>query len=237
MVSMVNTAAFSRIKASITCAIVLAFLVAELVEDIPDYGKNIYKSAETVDYDEYEDQTGFPAGQGYEELTGRKEIFDAEKNYILKVDVKDLQPVKLYRKIQEETYYKNKFSKYIFANSNGGVGTYYIAKLKSGEKIIVFIDDRVFTVPKSGMVELPVASTDSITDPWVLSRLQNLTGLSEEELQYYVDTAGKWRQSTDGEKMSDKATVRGMVTFVIVVVPFGFLFAYIEKLGAKKENE
>lgn len=72
------------------------------------------------------------------------------------------------------------------------------------------------------------------TGSWALSRLQDLTGLSEKELQYYVDTAGKWRQSTDGEKMADQATTRGMLAFLIVVIPCGFLFTYIEKLGAKK---
>ena len=78
MVSMVSTAAFSRIKASITFAILLATFIACGGTLIPDYGKTIYKSAEPVDYEKYEDQTGYPAGAGYEELTSREEIIEAE---------------------------------------------------------------------------------------------------------------------------------------------------------------
>ena len=49
--------------------------------------------------------------------------------------------------------------------------------------------------------------------------------------------AGKWRESEDGQKIQDRATTRGMLTFLIVVIPCGFLFTYTEKLGAKKKNE
>ena len=232
---MASMATFSRIKAPIACAIILAFLVAGAVMDFPDYGKAIYKSAEAVDYDEYKDQTGFPAGEGYEELTSVEEINSAEKNYILKVDAKELEPLKLYREISEKKYYTRKFAKYI--GTDGGVGTFYVAKLKSGEKIIVFIDDRSFDIPKSGTVELPVASTKKMTNTEVVDFLQDTTGLSKDNLQYYVDTAGKWRESEDGQKIQDRATTRGMLTFLIVVIPCGFLFTYTEKLGAKKKNE
>ena len=78
-------ATFSRIKAPIACAIILAFFVAGAVMDFPDYGKAIYKSAEAVDYDEYKDQTGFPAGDGYEEMTSVEELFGSiiSKTFIL----------------------------------------------------------------------------------------------------------------------------------------------------------
>ena len=231
---MASMATFSRIKAPIACAIILAFFVAGAVMDFPDYGKAIYKSAEAVDYDEYKDQTGFPAGEGYEELTSVEEINSAEKNYILKVDAKELEPLKLYREISEKKYYTRKFAKYI--GTDGGVGTFYVAKLKSGEKIIVFIDDRSFDIPKSGTVELPVASTKKMTNTEVVDFLQDATGLSEENLQYYVDTAGEWRESEDGQKIQDKAVIRGMLAFLIVVIPCGFLFSYTEKREEKKNR-
>ena len=76
-----------------------------------------------------------------------------------------------------------------------------------------------------------------MTNTEVVDFLQDTTGLSKDNLQYYVDTAGKWRESEDGQKIQDRATTRGMLTFLIVVIPCGFLFTYTEKLGAKKKNE
>ena len=146
MVSMVSTAAFSRIKASITFAILLATFIACGGTLIPDYGKAIYKSAEPVDYEKYEDQTGYPAGAGYEH-----------------------------------------------GNTEGGVGTFYVAKLKDGQKMLIFIDDRAFTIPKSGIIELPVASTKKLKNEKVINKLAEYTGLSNDALTYYVDVAGKWR--------------------------------------------
>ena len=55
---------------------------------IPDYGREIYNNTAPVDYDEYTDQTGFPAGKGYEVLTSRKAIVENEKNYIIKNNIK-----------------------------------------------------------------------------------------------------------------------------------------------------
>ena len=71
-------ATFSRIKAPIACAIVLAAVLACGVMWIPDYGKDIYSETKAVDYDEYKDQTGFPAGNGYEELTKVEEIINTD---------------------------------------------------------------------------------------------------------------------------------------------------------------
>ena len=190
MVSMVSTAAFSRIKASITFAILLATFIACGGTLIPDYGKAIYKSAEPVDYEKYEDQSGYPAGAGYEH-----------------------------------------------GNTEGGVGTFYVAKLKDGQKMLIFIDDRAFTIPKSGIIELPVASTKKLKNEKVINKLAEYTGLSNDALTYYVDVAGKWREGEDGQKIEERAMERGVLTFILAVIPCGFLFNYIEKLGAKKENE
>ena len=66
---MTSMATFSRIKAPIACAIVLAAVLACGVMWIPDYGKDIYSETKAVDYNEYKDQRGFAAGNGYEELT------------------------------------------------------------------------------------------------------------------------------------------------------------------------
>ena len=141
---MTSMATFSRIKAPIACAIVLAAVLACGVMWIPDYGKDIYSETKAVDYDEYKDQTGFPAGNGYEELTKVEEIINTDHNYIVNVDTKDIKPANTYKDILGTTYYYKKSAKYIDSNTNGGVATFYVIKLKSGEKILALIDDRAF---------------------------------------------------------------------------------------------
>ena len=145
---MTSMATFSRIKAPIACAIVLAAVLACGVMWIPDYGKDIYSETKAVDYDEYKDQTGFPAGNGYEELTKVEEIINTDHNYIVNVDTKDIKPANTYKDILGTTYYYKKSAKYIDSNTNGGVATFYVIKLKSGEKILALIDDRAFTLPQ-----------------------------------------------------------------------------------------
>ena len=51
-----------------------------------------------------------------------------------------------------------------------------------------------------------------------------------------MDTAGEWRKSEDGQKIQDKAVTMGMLAFLIVVIPCGFLFTYIEKREEKKNR-
>ena len=237
MVSMVSTAAFSRGKASIVCAIILGAILGWCTANIPDYGRKIYSDTAPADYDKYTDQTGFPAGNGYRELSKRKDIVEAEDNYVVTVDAKDLESANLYKSILKSDYYYGKFSKYNNANVEGGVGTFYIAKLKSGDKVIVLIDDRTFKIPKSGTVKLPVASTKEMESTGFIEKLQELTGLAEENLDYYVDTTEAWRKSEEGQKIRERALTVCAVVFVGVAIICSFLFAYIEKLGAKKENE
>ena len=83
MVSMVSTAAFSRIKAPIACAIVVGGIFGWGMANIPDYGREIYNNTAPVDYDKYMDQTGFPAGNGYKELSNRADIIEAKENCVV----------------------------------------------------------------------------------------------------------------------------------------------------------
>ena len=234
---MTSMATFSRIKAPIACAIVLAAVLACGVMWIPDYGKDIYSETKAVDYDEYKDQTGFPAGNGYEELTKVEEIINTDHNYIVNVDTKDIKPANTYKDILGTTYYYKKSAKYIDSNTNGGVATFYVIELKSGEKILALIDDRAFTLPQTGCVELPVASTKRITNKTIINKLENSTGLSSEEVRYYVDTAGIWRKSPDGEKIKEEAQTKGAIVFIMVSIVGAFLFTYIEKREEKKQGE
>ena len=64
--------------------------------------------------------------------------------------------------------------------------------------MLIFIDDRAFTIPKSGIIKLPVASTKKLKNEKVLHKLAEITRLSQDELTYYVDVAGKWREGEDG---------------------------------------
>ena len=153
------------------------------------------------------------------------------------MDVKDLKSANMYKSILKSDYYYGKFSKYNNANTEGGVGTFYVAKLKSGDEVIVLIDDRTFTIPKSGTVKLPVASTKEMESTGFIEKLQELTGLAEEDLDYYVDTTEAWRKSEEGQKIRERALTVCAVVFVGVAIICSFLFTYIEKLGAKNQEK
>ena len=228
--------AFSRIKDSIACAIILGAILGGCIMIIPDYGREIYNNTAPVDYDEYKDQTGVPAGKGYEVLTSRKAIVENEKNYLIKIDVSNLESTKLYKAIGESNYYTNKFGKYTEGNIEGGVGTFYIAKLENGDKILVLIDDRTVTIPKSGAVELPVASTKPVDTSELADKLEEITGFTEDELTYYVDTTEAWRKSEAGEKIEERAIIIGGSVWVSVAIILSILFTYIEKMEEKKNG-
>ena len=169
-------------------------------------------------------------------MTKVEEIINTDHNYIVNVDTKDIKPANTYKDILGTTYYYKKSAKYIDSNTNGGVATFYVIKLKSGEKILALIDDRAFTLPQTGCVELPVASTKRITNKTIINKLENSTGLSSEEVRYYVDTAGIWRKSPDGEKIKEEAQTKGAIVFIMVSIVGAFLFTYIEKREEKKNR-
>lgn len=80
----------------------------------------------------------------------------------------------MYKEIGKSKYYTSKFAKYDRGNLKDGVGTFYIAKLVNGDKIPILIDDRTVTIPKSGVVELPVASTKPVNTMELEEKLEVL---------------------------------------------------------------
>ena len=231
---MTSMATFSRIKAPIACAIVLAAVLACGVMWIPDYGKDIYSETKAVDYDEYKDQTGFPAGNGYEELTKVEEIINTDHNYIVNVDTKDIKPANTYKDILGTTYYYKKSAKYIDSNTNGGVATFYVIKLKSGEKILALIDDRAFTLPQTGCVELPVASTKRITNKTIINKLEfhrTFFGGSKVLCGYSWDMEKKSRWRKNKRRGTDK---RGNSIYYGINCGSFLVYIYRKKGGKEK---
>ena len=70
-----------------------------------------------------------------------------------------------------------------------------------------------------------------------IEKLQELTGLAEEDLDYYVDTTEAWRKSEEGQKIRERALTVCAVVFVGVAIICSFLFTYIEKLGAENQEK
>lgn len=200
-----------RIVEAFEIALILMAVCSWLLSVIPNYGRSIYNQAQKVDYDKYTDQSGYPAGDGFEELTTYDEIKKNKYNYITEVDAEDLTPISVYKSLQEDEYYKRKFAVYD-DEKDGGTATFYTAKLKSGEKVIVLIDDRTFTIPESGRITLPVARTGIIEYTSILDAMMEETGLMKDEVRYYVDVAGVWRKGPEGSK------IEGRIRFVMNVM-------------------
>ncbi len=97
----------------------------------------------------------------------------------------------------------------------------------------VLIDDRTFTIPKSGTVKLAVASTKEMESTGFIEKLEELTGLAEDDLNYYVDTTEVWRRSRK-DRIERKASTVCAIVYVGVAIICSFLFTYLEKIGKKK---
>ena len=67
-------------------------------------------------------------------------------------------------------------------------------------------------------------------------KLEEITGFTEDELTYYVDTTEAWRKSEAGEKIKDRAIIIGGSVWVSVAIILSILFTYIEKREEKKNG-
>lgn len=85
-------------------------------------------------------------------------------------------------------------------------------------------------------MKLPVAGTKEMESTGFIEKLQELTRLAEEDLDYYVDTTEAWRRSEEGQRIRERALTVCAVVFVGVTIICSFLFTYIEKKEEKKNG-
>lgn len=223
---------FNRMPDEVQFIIITGAFIVFLVAAIPhSFEKKAYRNTPSVNYEKYEDQAGYPAGEGFTDI---KSVADMEelKNFTITVDVKILTPTHKYRSILDKSYY-GKIMRQIQNSTVHGIGQYYTVVLESGEKIIVFVDDFAVDIPKSGTVTLPVAKKmymNTISDTF--REIQKEQQISEENISWYVDTTGNWRKSEQAKTIEGSRFRVGLLTFVLVAVIESILFALEKKRHA-----
>lgn len=83
---------------------------------------------------------------------------------------------------------------------------------------------------------MPVASTKKMDKMSAVNMLGEITGLSDEQLYYYVDTAGKWRDSDDGQMIKNRALIISCIEFILGSIVLSVLFIFLEKRAEKNKE-
>lgn len=204
-------AAFYRLKDGIFLGIVFAAFMCSAVTYLPNYQRYAYDKTPYVKYDKYDQRiAGYPAlEEGFPMVNSVQDVMDNKKyNFLLKIDMKDLKPINRYYGIKSKYIYTSNFRRNIENNQEGGVCQFFVAKLNSGESVMVLIDDTTFRLPESGMVTLPVARYRSAN---LTSWFEKPDEISNDNFKWYIDTAGCWRE---GKEASKAETVRNIIMVI-----------------------
>lgn len=198
--------------------IITGVFIACLFAAIPHhFEKAAYRDTPAVSYEKYQDQAGYPAGSGFTDVKSVDDMEDLE-NFTITLDVNDLTPTHKYRTILDKSYC-GKIMRQIQNSTVNGIGQYYTAVLESGEKILVFVDDFALDLPKKGVITLPVAKKmymNTVSDTF--REIQKEQQIPEENINWYVDTAGNWRNSAEAKAINGRRYFVGFLIFVLVAV-------------------
>ena len=90
---------------------------------------------------------------------------------------------------------------------------------KCGHEPLVFVDDFALDLPKKGVITLPVAKKmymNTVSDTF--REIQKEQQIPEENINWYVDTAGNWRNSSEAKAINGRRYFVGFLIFVLVAV-------------------
>lgn len=148
---------FNIKKDEFAVGFIIAVLLTFFFVIVPNYQKYAYRATEPKAYDKYENYAGYPAAEGFPVIESLDALDAVKKrNFTITLDVSELIPLDFYMNIVERTYSTNGFMRMINNNDFGGVGRFFIAKLASGEQVLVFLDDTTIELPDEGKVTLPI---------------------------------------------------------------------------------
>lgn len=209
--------AFFRLSDLNFVQIVLSAFVAFSVWFFPNYQQFFYQNTEVREYNEYHDNTGYPAGEGYMEI---QSVADMENlnNFTITLDVEQLEETGYYPYLTQDGYVRGAVGRFLMNNCENGIGQMFVATLASGERIMVLLDDTTIGLPKEGTVTLPVGKCVSCSMGHNVTALQKELGLSESCTGWYVDAAGNWRESAEAKGALYWGFLVAMIGVVITCV-------------------
>lgn len=209
--------AFYRLGDKAFICLVSSAFIAFFLAYIPNYQKWAYERTIPIAYDKSSDHSGYPEGGGYPEVHSIEEI-KQHNNFIIRIDVADLEPVDVYESICSDGYSTNKRWRIFSPDEEGGIGRYFIAKLESGEKVVLLLDDTVLDFPKSGIMTLPVGKVNKGYYEKVLNEVYARAEVDEESKNWYINMAEAWRKGRESKKMQGKQGNILVAAFIICML-------------------
>lgn len=209
--------AFYRLGDKALACLVSSAFIALILAYVPNYQKWAYQHTIPVAYDKYNDHSGYPEGGGYTAVHSIEEIKQHD-NFIIRIDVADLEPVDVYEGIRSDGYSTKKLWRILNPDEKGGIGRYFIATLESGERIVLLLDDTVLHFPKTGIMTLPVGKVNEKYYKEVLDEVYARVDLDEESKGWYVNMAEAWRKGRESKKMEGKQGNILVAAFIICMV-------------------
>lgn len=227
--------AFVRMRDEYAVALIMAVILTFFVAFIPNYQKYAYRDTEPLMYSPImkTDSVGYPAAENFQTVSSVEDIVEAKDTYFtMEIDRADLTPMDLYVYLKKRTFSTNGFMRIINNNDFGGVGRLFVAKLESGEEVIVLLDDTTIELPKKGVVRLPIGKSVKVNTDEIKELLRDKSGLAN--VESYIDMAGTWRQSEAAQKVEN-------IRYLIMVVTFigswiGFTIGFAKLLNKEKKK-
>ena len=218
-----------RLNMNIQFSIILALFFAALVGFVPNYERLIYLQTESVKYGNFQNHSGYPAGDDVPKLKSRGEIMEEHYGYTLTVDAKNITPLHIFLGLSDNTVSKSAFKRFLNRDDNQkAYGQLYSVVLENGDTMIVLLDDYAVKLQQSGTVKLPIGKTEkmgNVTKEYLTEKYY----FSDDELAYYIDMASGWRKSNIAERIVTVRLSISLVTFIIVAFVTYFITTRIER--------
>lgn len=224
----------SRIRSDILVKIIISIIIAIIVGIVPNYQRSIYKKLEPLTTEDVEKLTpqfamGYLPADGSHNVSSVEEIKDSSYCTI-KLKRSDLHPTGYYRILDEAQagvqhssgrrtpdqnnpiIMKKGLSIWMMNNMGPQYGQFYVAKLKSGEQVIVLLDHTLLPGGNK-TIQLPIGRVEKTYPLNTFTKISQKFGLNETG-KWYVDMAG------DNFINSDKMDNLGYIRFGIAMITF-----------------
>lgn len=213
----IRPGALVRIRPDILCRIILTIICSSLVTGLVNFDRMIYrKEVKTAGYN---NRVGYPAGEDVIRVESMEEML-AHSRFTLEIPSSSLEPTGYYRGIYKD-FGTNAVGAFFRRFEGDACGQYYIAELASGEKVVLFLDDRVLNLSGKTIV-LPVGNIVHRIPVKLKTEWKTAYDLSADT--WIVDMAGTWWRHT--HTASSLPMLRGGLLLLSFIL-FGILWTYI----------
>lgn len=241
----------SRIRADILVKLIIGIVIAFFVAAVPNFQKYIYQKMKPLTASEVNERTvqksiGYLPAKDIQN-SGSVEEIKAVSYCTIKVKTSDLHPTGYYKILDESKvgvkegtgrktprqnrlkYKSNHFAIWLMNNVGPQYGQFYVAKLESGEQIIVLLDQTVLSYGKSKEIQLPIGRKADKYPTNFFESISEKYNLGENGT-WYVDMAGNnFINSTQMEKLGIIRFGVGILSFILSYLILTVCFSIVRK--------